>query len=174
MGGFIHKECEHLSVLVIEEIAPLLQRQILLSSNRHFYLKQKLQQIIFRTSIILREHAKSSGFVPVDLEVPFGMGGTGSLPPMEFSLPNGVKMEVVGRIDRVDKAEDENGTFLRIIDYKSSSKALDLTEVYYGLALQMLTYLDVVTSNAQTWMKKVTQHHQLVYCISIFITQSLR
>ena len=72
------------------------------------------------------------------------MGGTGSLPPMEFSLPNGVKMEVVGRIDRVDKAEDENGTFLRIIDYKSSSKALDLTEVYYGLALQMLTYLDVV------------------------------
>lgn len=93
---------------------------------------------------------------------------------MEFSLPNGVKMEVVGRIDRVDKAEDENGTFLRIIDYKSSSKALDLTEVYYGLALQMLTYLDVVTSNAQTWMKKVTQHHQLVYCISIFITQSLR
>lgn len=37
------------------------------------------------------------------------MGGTGSLPPMEFSLPNGVKMEVVGRIDRVDKAEDENG-----------------------------------------------------------------
>ncbi|MDM5187447.1 helicase-exonuclease AddAB subunit AddB [Bacillus sp. DX4.1] len=148
------KECEHLSVMVIEEIAPLLQRQILLSSNRHYYLKQKLQQIIFRTSLILREHAKSSGFVPVDLEVPFGMGGTGSLPPMEFSLPNGVKMEVVGRIDRVDKAEDESGTFLRIIDYKSSAKALDLTEVYYGLALQMLTYLDVVISNANTWMKK--------------------
>ncbi|PFD97867.1 helicase-exonuclease AddAB subunit AddB [Bacillus cereus] len=148
------KECEHLSAAVIEEIAPLLQRQILLSSNRNHYLKQKLQQIIFRTSLILREHAKSSGFVPVDLEVPFGMGGTGSLPPMEFTLANGVKMEVVGRIDRVDKAEDENGTFLRIIDYKSSTKALDLTEVYYGLALQMLTYLDVVISNANTWMKK--------------------
>ncbi|MCI4060793.1 PD-(D/E)XK nuclease family protein, partial [Bacillus cereus] len=70
------KECEHLSDLGIEEIAPLLQRQILLSSTRHFYLKQKLQQIIVRTTIILREHAKSRGFVPVDLEVPFGMGGT--------------------------------------------------------------------------------------------------
>lgn len=147
------KECEHLSVMVIEEIAPLLQRQILLSSNRHHYLKQKLQQIIFRTSLVLREHAKASGFVPVDLEVPFGMGA-GSLPPMKFTLPNGVQMEVVGRIDRVDKAEDESGTFLRIIDYKSSAKALDLTEVYYGLALQMLTYLDVVISNANTWMKK--------------------
>lgn len=65
-----------------------------------------------------------------------------------------MKMEVVGRIDRVDKAEDESGTFLRIIDYKSSAKALNLTEVYYGLALQMLTYLDVVISNANTWMKK--------------------
>jgi len=63
-------------------------------------------------------------------------------------------MEVVGRIDRVDKAEDETGTFLRIIDYKSSAKKLDLTEVYYGLALQMLTYLDVVTTNASKWMER--------------------
>ncbi|MGF9965120.1 helicase-exonuclease AddAB subunit AddB [Bacillus rhizoplanae] len=148
------KECEYLSVTVIEELAPLLQRQILLSSNRHHYLKHKLQQIIFRTSLVLREHAKSSGFVPVDLEVGFGMGGTNSLPAMNFELSNGVKMEVVGRIDRVDKAEDETGTFLRIIDYKSSAKKLDLTEVYYGLALQMLTYLDVVTTNASKWMKQ--------------------
>lgn len=147
------KECEYLSQVVIEELAPLLQRQILLSSNRHHYLKHKLQQIIFRTSLVLREHAKASGFVPVDLEVPFGMGGADSLPPMQFELANGVKMEVVGRIDRVDKAEDESGTYLRIIDYKSSAKALDLTEVYYGLALQMLTYLDVVTSNAGKWMR---------------------
>ncbi|MFD3447295.1 helicase-exonuclease AddAB subunit AddB [Microbacteriaceae bacterium 4G12] len=147
------KECEYLAIEAIEELAPLLQKEILLSSNRHHYLKRKLQQIIFRASLVLSEHAKASGFVPVDLEVPFGMGGQAGLPSMQFQLQNGANMEVVGRIDRVDKAESEQGTFLRIIDYKSSAKSLDLTEVYYGLALQMLTYLDVVIENASKWTK---------------------
>ncbi|UOY92083.1 helicase-exonuclease AddAB subunit AddB [Ectobacillus sp. JY-23] len=145
-------ECEHLAMEAMEVLAPLLQKEILLSSNRHHYLKHKLQQIIFRASLILSEHAKSSGFVPVDLEVPFGIGAD-ALPPLHFQLANGTKMEVVGRIDRVDMAEGEQGTFLRIIDYKSSAKSLDMTEVYYGLALQMLTYLDVVIENAGKWVK---------------------
>ena len=55
-------------------------------------------------------------------------------------------MELVGRIDRVDKAEDESGVYLRVIDYKSSARELNLGEVYYGLSLQMLTYLDIVVS----------------------------
>ncbi|MCP8968239.1 helicase-exonuclease AddAB subunit AddB [Ectobacillus ponti] len=145
-------ECEHLSLRAMEELAPLLQKEILMSSNRHHYLKRKLQQIIFRASVILSEHAKASGFVPVELEVPFGMNSQGALPPLQMQLENGAKMEVIGRIDRVDKAESEQGTFLRIIDYKSSAKTLDLTEVYYGMALQMLTYLDVVIENAKKWV----------------------
>ena len=35
-------------------------------------------------------------------------------------------MELIGRIDRVDKAKDEHGVYLRIIDYKSSAKELNL------------------------------------------------
>ncbi len=58
-------------------------------------------------------------------------------------------MELMGRIDRVDKAEDENEIFLRVLDYKSSEKDLNLTEVYYGLALQMLTYLDIVVTHSK-------------------------
>jgi ATP-dependent helicase/nuclease subunit B len=57
-------------------------------------------------------------------------------------------MELVGRIDRVDKAEDESGVYLRVIDYKSSAKELNLGEVYYGMALQMLTYLDIIMSHS--------------------------
>lgn len=83
--------------------------------------------------IIFCEYVKLSGFVLVDLEVLFGMGGIGLFLLMEFLLLNGVKMEVVGCIDCVDKVEDENGMFLCIIDYKLSLKVLDLMEVYYGL-----------------------------------------
>ncbi len=38
----------------------------------------------------------------------------------------------------------EDGRYLRIIDYKSSSKNIDLNEVYAGLQIQLLTYLDSV------------------------------
>ena len=52
----------------------------------------------------------------------------------------------------MDKAEGSKGLLLRIVDYKSSEKGLDLAEVYYGLALQMLTYLDLTITYSKEWL----------------------
>lgn len=49
-----------------------------------------------------------------------------------------------GKIDRVDIAKDEEGRYLRIIDYKSSNHTINLNDALYGLQLQLLTYLDAV------------------------------
>ncbi|WP_338472107.1 helicase-exonuclease AddAB subunit AddB [Niallia sp. XMNu-256] len=141
------EQSERLAKEAVEILAPKLQNEILLSSNRHAYIMRKLQQIITRASIILSEHAKASGFTPVGLEVDFGPKK--ELPPLTFKLRNGTNMQLVGRIDRVDKAEDENGVYLRIIDYKSSAQELNLAEVYYGVALQMLTYLDIILHHSK-------------------------
>ncbi|MCA1030971.1 helicase-exonuclease AddAB subunit AddB [Bacillus timonensis] len=146
------EQCDLLAHQAVEMLAPKLQREILLSSNRHNYIKHKLQKIISRASVVLSEHAKASGFAPVGLELAFGKNGP--LPPIQFTLDNGTTMELVGRIDRVDKAESSKGMLLRIVDYKSSQKALNLTEVFYGLALQMLTYLDVVITHSKDWLKE--------------------
>jgi ATP-dependent helicase/nuclease subunit B len=140
------EQCEILAKEAVEMLAPKLQNEILLSSNRHHYIKRKLEQIISRASFVISEHAKSSGFSPVGLEL--GFGPKGELPSLVFPLKNGSKMELVGRIDRVDKAQDTNGTFLRVIDYKSSSRDLNVSEVYYGIALQMLTYLDIIIAHS--------------------------
>lgn len=142
------EQLEKLAKEAVETLAPKLQNEILLSSNRHTYIKRKLEQIISRASLILREHAKVSGFSPVGLELAFGPKR--EIPPLSFQLRNGTKMQLVGRIDRVDKAEDENGVYLRVVDYKSSSKDVNLGEVYYGMALQMLTYLDIIISHSST------------------------
>jgi ATP-dependent helicase/nuclease subunit B len=139
-------QCEALASQAVEWLAPKLQHEILLSSNRNIYLKRKLENIISRATYVLSEHAKSSGFSPVGLELDFGPKG--KLPPIAFTLNNGATMELVGRIDRVDQATDENGFYLRVIDYKSSERDLNLNEVYYGLSLQMLTYLDLVITHS--------------------------
>jgi ATP-dependent helicase/nuclease subunit B len=139
-------QCEALASNAVEMLAPRLQNEILLSSNRHVYLKRKLEKIISKATYILSEHAKASGFSPVGLEL--GFGPKQELPPLHFSLKNGTKMELVGRIDRVDKATEGDNVYLRVIDYKSSEKDLNLSEVYYGLSLQMLTYLDIIITHS--------------------------
>ncbi|MBM7653736.1 helicase-exonuclease AddAB subunit AddB [Neobacillus cucumis] len=141
------QQCEHLSKEAVKALAPKLQNEILLSSERHHYIQRKLEQIITRASIVLSEHAKVSGFSPIGLEL--GFGPNGEMPPLSFTLKNGKRMELAGRIDRIDQAKaDDDSVFLRVIDYKSSEKDVNLTEVYYGLALQMLTYLDIVMTNS--------------------------
>ncbi|WP_409291766.1 helicase-exonuclease AddAB subunit AddB [Peribacillus sp. SCS-37] len=153
--------CMELAAQAVTKLAPRLQNQILLSTNRHNYIARKLQQIIGRASLVLSEHARASGFNPVGLEL--GFGKNGELPPLSFTLKNGVKMELAGRIDRVDSAEGAEGIYLRVLDYKSSSKELNLSEVYYGLALQMLTYLDIIVTHSRSLIGKEAMPAGVLY-----------
>lgn len=134
----------------VQKLAPVMQHQILHSSNRYYYIKKKLQEVIARAAFVLGEQARQSQFSTIGLEL--GFGPDQQLPPITIELPNGYELVLRGRIDRVDRAIGQENLLLRIIDYKSSSKGLNLLEVYYGLALQMLAYLDVVLTNSEQWL----------------------
>ncbi|OUM90117.1 MAG: helicase-exonuclease AddAB subunit AddB [Bacillus thermozeamaize] len=154
-------QCESLAREAVDQLAPEIGREILLSSNRYHYMKRKLARTVGQAAIILSEHARASGFSPVGLEVGFGPGE--SLPPLRFTLPDGMTLELVGRIDRVDKAVGEQGLLLRIIDYKSGRQELRLDELYHGLAWQMLVYLDVVLTYAPDWLGSEAQPAGVLY-----------
>ncbi|WP_410514457.1 helicase-exonuclease AddAB subunit AddB [Paenibacillus sp. BR2-3] len=149
-GSLTAEECRREAGETVDRLSPMLQGEILMSSKRYGYISRKLKNIVGRASVILGEHARRGSFEPVGLELDFGPGKP--LPPLRITLPNGCVMEIVGRIDRVDMAEGKNGLLLRVIDYKSSQKDLKLHEVYYGLSLQMLTYLDVLLTYAEQWL----------------------
>src|SRR5690625_431716 len=134
----------------MNHLAPALQHRILSSSNRYKYIQRKLQDIIAQATYILSEQARASGFSPIGFELGFGLED--GLDAVTIPLPNGYEIILRGRIDRVDQTEVNNNLYLRIIDYKSSSRGLDLVDVYYGLALQMLTYLNVVLSQSEKWL----------------------
>ncbi len=65
--------------------------------------------------------------------------------PIIIDVDNGKKVEITGKIDRIDIAKNKDGKYLRIIDYKSSIKNIDLNEFVMGTQIQLLTYLDAVT-----------------------------
>ncbi|MFD0692831.1 helicase-exonuclease AddAB subunit AddB [Paenibacillus sp. GCM10027628] len=149
-GSLSAEDCMERSAQVVDELAPRLQGEILLSSSRYAYIARKLKQVVGRAAVVLGEHAKHGQFQPLGLEIDFGPGK--ELPPLTFQLDNGCTMEIIGRIDRVDRADGEQGVLLRVIDYKSSQTSLQLSEVFYGLSLQMLTYLDVIITHAEQWL----------------------
>lgn len=146
----------------IEHLSPVLQHRILSSSNRYKYIQQKLEEIIAKATYILSEQARLSGFTILGIELAFGFGEEG-LDPLIIELPNGYELALRGRIDRVDQAVQNDDLYLRIIDYKSSSRGLNLADVYYGLALQMLTYLDVVLTQSPTWLNKQAKEAGILY-----------
>lgn len=149
-AGLSKGDAEQYANRAVTNLSAILQHQILHSSNRHQYIQKKLQEVVARAIFILSEQAKQSEFTPIGLELGFGKDQT--LPAVTIPLPNGFEINLRGQIDRVDKAINNEELLLRIIDYKSSAKGLDLVEVYYGLALQMLTYLDVLLSHSEQWL----------------------
>ncbi|MBQ7047305.1 MAG: PD-(D/E)XK nuclease family protein [Oscillospiraceae bacterium] len=58
---------------------------------------------------------------------------------------NGVEIYLKGVVDRVDVYEEDGKKYLRVIDYKTGSKKINLASLYYGLDLQMLLYLFSLT-----------------------------
>lgn len=51
-------------------------------------------------------------------------------------------VRLTGIVDRCDIAVDDDQTLVRVVDYKSGPKKLELTDVYYGLSMQLIVYLE--------------------------------
>ncbi len=134
-------QCRELAGEVVDTLAPRLQSEILLSSARHRYLTGRLKRIVQRSALVLAEHARRGRFRPVGLELAFGPGS--ELPGVLFTLPGGGEMLLTGRIDRLDAARHESTLYLRVIDYKSGVTDIKLSDIWHGLKLQLLTYLEV-------------------------------
>lgn len=60
-----------------------------------------------------------------------------------YSIPlsDGTRLYFRGSIDRVDLYENENGCFVRVVDYKTGGHSFSLEDVENGVSMQMLIYL---------------------------------
>lgn len=125
---------------IIDEKLGLAKYYIFTSSDKFRVLTNRLKRVIMQSIKYIIEGLKNSDFEVFQTELEFKRGKEYS--PITISLEDGKKVEITGKIDRIDLAKTEKGNYIRIIDYKSSVKNIDLNEVVAGLQIQLLTYLD--------------------------------
>lgn len=146
-GELTKEQCINLAAEIVDDLAPKLQNEILMSTSRYRYMVRKLKKTVERAVLILREHSQKGSFRPVGIELTFGKGGI--LPPLVIELDgDGDYIELEGRIDRVDAAQLDDKVYLRVVDYKSGNDTFELQDIYYGLSLQLLIYLEVILTYA--------------------------
>jgi ATP-dependent helicase/nuclease subunit B len=109
--------------------------------ERSRYSMKTIERIAKRTMKILCRQAARGNFVPSEFELTFGADNDIKGPT--YPVGEGA-IQLQGTIDRLDVYEDADGRmYLKVVDYKTGKKQLDLTKVYYGLQVQLLTYLMV-------------------------------
>ena len=83
-------------------------------------------------------------FEPMEVELPFGEDENS--PAWALSLPEDRRLELWGRIDRVDLYREPGAqeALCVVVDYKSGQKQLDPVLLAHGVQLQLLAYLNVL------------------------------
>ena len=133
---------------ILDDVLPDLMkdtnRYLLQESPRTAFLFRKLRRTAELSLGVVRSHIQKGRFEPMGYEITFEKDG--DLAPITIPLANG-SCTLRGKIDRADKLETPEGTFYRVIDYKSGAQTFRLSDIYHGLSLQLAVYLDTICEN---------------------------
>ena len=119
------------------------------SSHRYLYMVERLKRMGRTTVQAVVNHVQKGDFQPAAFEVSFGLKG--QFPPITVELADGTKVLLEGRVDRIDILGDGEDSYVKVIDYKTGNQSLYLDEMYHGLSLQLVVYLQAILEQASYW-----------------------
>lgn len=107
-------------------------------SARFIYLFRRLCRQVRQVVTDMAHELRAGDFVPLDFELNFA--DPEQIAPITLS-DGAVTLNMSGVADRVDGWLHDGKLYLRVVDYKTGRKAFSLSDVWYGMGLQMLLYL---------------------------------
>ena len=124
---------------------------ILNSNKKYQYFSERFKKTITKSVTVISEQMRKGEFDIFKSE--FDFGDFKDSDPIKLELPSKETVYLKGRVDRIDKVDLNGETYIRIVDYKSGSKSFDLNELYYGIQIQLLVYLDAILKNSEQILK---------------------
>lgn len=116
------------------------KQTLVLDDAKSQYLLQRMKRTLHCAVWAMVRQVKCGQFEPSAFEVAFS--GVSELDAIRFELSDDEKMRLKGRIDRIDTYETEDKVYVRVIDYKSGNTTFSLLNLYHGLQLQLVVYMN--------------------------------
>lgn len=115
-------------------------------SAREIYLFERLKQDVRAIVLDTAEELRQSEFSPLCFE--FNFSASRDIPPISLNEGDD-ELTLAGIVDRVDGWLKDDKLYLRVADYKTGKKKLELGDIYYGRNFQMLLYLYALCANSK-------------------------
>lgn len=131
---------------IFDECFSLLYKYTDELTGREKYRLDIIKESVINALLNIKSHFAGSAFKPIGHEITFDDENVGCI---ELELDGGKKLKLTGKIDRADSFENEDGVFVRVIDYKTGNKTFSLSDVYYGLDIQLIVYLNTLVKNTE-------------------------
>ena len=108
-------------------------------TGRFTYQYLRLSKMLYSVVSRLAEEFSQSKFEAKAFEL--NIDKDGEVKPKTIPLESGGSVSLRGEVDRVDVLEENGIKYVRVVDYKSGTKKFSLSDILYGLNLQMFVYL---------------------------------
>lgn len=112
---------------------------VLNESKAGYFIQKKMAKVLHKAVSMLSYHLSEGDFKINELEMAFKSYQT--LDEINVALDKQERMQIEGRIDRIDTCEKDDRIYVKIIDYKTGNKDFSLVNFYYGLQLQLVVYM---------------------------------
>jgi len=114
-------------------------------TDRFKYLFSRVAKAAVPLILHIADEFSQSEFKATDFELQIGKNS--KVPALRLELGSGDFVEIEGKIDRVDTLQKNGQIYVRVVDYKTGTKEFNLSDILYGLNLQMLVYLLALEKN---------------------------
>lgn len=115
------------------------------------YEISRYRNIAYSMLLSIFEEFRDSSFKIISMEQSLSPYKSGALKPMQIELDvtDSFKSKIIlsGDIDRIDAYENDNGIYLRIVDYKTGKNTFSIDRISEGNELQLPVYLFSATSD---------------------------
>ncbi len=131
----------------IDDIINASTNEIYIDNERNKYFIVRIKRICKKSLWALTQHIKAGDFVPKKTEFEFSFNKP--YKGITINLNDGKTLVITGKVDRIDVCTSDGKQYVEVIDYKSSKKSVNISDIYYGTQLQLMTYLDVIIKNSE-------------------------